>query len=132
MIEGGCLCGAVRYTAPDPVMQAVCHCKNCQKQAGTAYSVVIGVPRDGLKITGEPKVYEDTGDSGAKVLRKFCPNCGSPIVSEPSPDSPLVFLKAGTLDDTSAVAPGVHIYTRSAMACTVIPEGTPKFETMPG
>jgi hypothetical protein len=131
MIEGGCLCGAVRYTAPDPVLQAVCHCKNCQKQAGTAYSIVVGVPADALKVTGELAVYEDTADSGNTVLRKFCPKCGSPIYSEP-PGSPLAFIKAGTLDDTSMVAPPVHVWAKSAMACTVIPEGAAKFDTMPG
>ena len=41
-IEGGCLCGQVRYTCDaDPLFQAVCHCKNCQKQAGTAFSVIV-------------------------------------------------------------------------------------------
>lgn len=131
MISGGCLCGAVRYTAPDPVMQAVCHCKNCQKQAGTAYSVIVAVPRDSLQLTGELAVYEDKGDSGNTVLRKFCPKCGSPIYSD-LPGSPLLFLKAGTLDDTSGVAPPVHVWTKSAMACTAIPDGVARFETMPG
>jgi hypothetical protein len=36
-MSGGCLCGQVRYSASaDPAMVAVCHCRNCQKQAGTA------------------------------------------------------------------------------------------------
>ena len=126
-LSGGCLCGAVRFTAPDPVVQAVCHCKNCQKQAGTAYSVVLGVPAPGLAITGTLKTYEDTGDSGNKVQRKFCPNCGSPIVSEIA-GSPLAFIKAGTLDDTSAISPTVHVWTGSAMACTVIPDGVMQLE----
>ena len=41
---GGCLCGAVRYEIEgDPLLSAVCHCRNCQKQAGSAMSVLIGV-----------------------------------------------------------------------------------------
>ena len=36
---GGCLCGQVRYeTKAEPMMTGVCHCKNCQKQAGSAFS----------------------------------------------------------------------------------------------
>ena len=39
--SGGCLCGAVRYEASwPPIATAVCHCKNCQKQAGSALSVI--------------------------------------------------------------------------------------------
>ena len=45
-IVGGCLCGKVRYASTaDPVMTAVCHCKDCQKQAGTAFSVIVAVPK---------------------------------------------------------------------------------------
>ncbi len=35
-LKGGCLCGAVRYSvSAEPAMQAVCHCRNCQRQAGS-------------------------------------------------------------------------------------------------
>jgi len=45
-MTGGCLCGQVRYSAnADPAIVAVCHCKNCQKQTGTAFSVLVGVPK---------------------------------------------------------------------------------------
>ena len=44
-IEGGCLCGKVRYSADaEPAFVGVCHCKNCQKGTGTAFSVVVGIP----------------------------------------------------------------------------------------
>ena len=42
---GGCLCGAVRYSfTGEPLMQAVCHCKNCQRQAGSGWSMLIALP----------------------------------------------------------------------------------------
>ena len=45
-IEGGCLCGKVRYSAKgDPVFVGVCHCKDCQKFTGSAFSVVLGLPK---------------------------------------------------------------------------------------
>ena len=79
-IEGGCLCGKVRYSADtEPAFVGVCHCKNCQKQAGTAFSVIMGIPAAALSVEGELKTYEDRGDSGQAVLRRFCPNSGSPI-----------------------------------------------------
>ena len=45
-IKGGCLCGAVRYTADaDPTSATVCHCKDCQKFTGSAFAVLVRVPR---------------------------------------------------------------------------------------
>jgi hypothetical protein len=127
-IEGGCLCGQVRIaTEAEPMFQAICHCKNCQKQAGTAFSVVVGVPAPALSVTGETATYEDVGDSGGKVERVFCPRCGSPILSRPASMPMLAVVKAGALDDTSWVEPQLHVWTESAMACTTIPEGVMAF-----
>lgn len=132
-IEGGCLCGQVHYSGEaQPVFQAVCHCKNCQRQAGTAYSVIVGVPKGALTVTGTLKTYHDKGDSGGTVDRLFCPECGSPVFSEAPANPALVFIKAGTLDDPSWVTPQIHIWTESAMACTAIPEGVPACGKNPG
>ena len=50
-IEGGCLCGKVRYSADvDPTFVAVCHCKNCQKSTGSAFSVVVALPTPALTV----------------------------------------------------------------------------------
>ena len=69
---GGCLCGKIRYTAEaDPVFTALCHCRNCQKQAGTSFSVVVAIPASELSVTGAVKTYEDTGESGKPVHRNF-------------------------------------------------------------
>ena len=51
-IEGGCLCGKVRYSADaEPTFVGVCHCKNCQKQAGTSFSSG-GPPKAGAVLAG--------------------------------------------------------------------------------
>jgi hypothetical protein len=131
-IEGGCLCGQVRYQAEtEPFFTACCHCKNCQKQSGTAFSVVVGLPEAALQIDGDMTTYDDTADSGGRVLRKFCPKCGSAILSAAAGRPGMVILKAGTLDDTSWLDPKVHVWTESAMACTQIPEGAMAFAKNP-
>ena len=130
--EGGCLCGAVRYSvAAEPVVQAVCHCRNCQRQAGSGWSMIIGVPAAAVSISGELKTYEDRGDSGGAVQRQFCPTCGSPILSRVASSPDLVFIKAGTLDDTSGFAPQVQVWTDSKQPWLEIP-GVPGFARQPG
>ena len=51
-VAGGCLCGQLRYAAnTEPVFSAVCHCKTCQKQSGTAFNIVIAVPQPAVLPT---------------------------------------------------------------------------------
>ncbi len=69
---GGCLCGSVRYeSAASPLMTAVCHCRDCQKQTGTAFSSVLGLPQDAVKVTGQTSLYTTTGVSSGCVHRHF-------------------------------------------------------------
>jgi hypothetical protein len=131
-LTGRCLCGQVQYVAnAEPAIIAVCHCKNCQKQTGTAFSVIVGIPKAALSINGKLKRFHDTGDSGRTVERNFCPECGSPIISDVAIMSDLTFIKAGTLDDTSWLDPKMHIYCDSAQHWSLIPEDSQKFEKMP-
>lgn len=112
---GKCLCGQVWYALKaDPFVTAVCHCKNCQRQAGSAFSVVVVAPTNGLEIEGELRTFQDIADSGAVLHRKFCPNCGSAMfsVQPASPDTTII--KAGTFDDTSWLKPVAHVWCASA------------------
>jgi hypothetical protein len=122
---GGCLCGSVRYRIEGaPLAIATCHCKNCQKQAGSALSVVAFLKREQLHVQGDLTTFEDRGDSGAAVFRKFCGRCGSPVITEtPSATAQgLIFIKAGTLDETHDLLPSVHYWTCSAQNWFVFPE----------
>lgn len=124
--EGGCLCGSVRYVASwPPIATVVCHCKNCQKQAGSALSVVAVLPRSGLSVHGDLTVFEDTGESGAPVYRHFCAKCGSPVITD-NPQAErdnIIFIKAGTLDIASDLQPTLHYWKGSAQDWLVFPPG---------
>ncbi|MEL7546141.1 MAG: GFA family protein [Pseudomonadota bacterium] len=111
---GQCLCGAVRYTLDgEPMVTAICHCTNCQRQSGAAFSVNLMAAEGQLSIEGDMLVFEDQADSGNVVYRKFCGRCGSPILSALSGMPGVVALKAGTLDDPSTVAPSVQVFCDS-------------------
>jgi hypothetical protein len=116
-LDGSCLCGKVTYSCDaEPLATAACHCKDCQKQTGTAFSIVVAVPRDTLDIRGDSLgSFTTVGtDTGREVLRQFCRECGSPIVSLGAAAPALAFIKAGTLDDTSWLDPQMHIWSDSA------------------
>jgi len=68
-IEGGCLCGKVRYSADaEPTFVGVCHCKNCQKGTGTAFSVVVELPTPALSVQGALQTFTGRGDSGKATV----------------------------------------------------------------
>ena len=124
--EGGCLCGSVRYRAAwPPLAVATCNCRNCQKQAGSALSVVLVFPRDGLTVEGETRTYDDRGTSGQTVHRIFCPNCGSPVLTDTprAEGQGIIFVKGGTLDDVSDLKPDTHYWVESAQPWMRFPEG---------
>ncbi|MFZ0205209.1 MAG: GFA family protein, partial [Roseiarcus sp.] len=98
-LTGRCMCGKVTYTISEkPLVDGLCHCNRCRPQSGTAFSTVIFIHRKALTITGETKVFDDVGTSGLRVLRRYCPNCGSPLTTEPDLTPDLFMVKAGTLD----------------------------------
>lgn len=114
--QGGCLCGQVRYGfTGDPLLVAVCHCQNCQKQSGAPFSLVVAVTDDAFTRTGQTKVFDDHGDSGGTVHRHFCPDCGSPIISLADALPGLTLIKAGTLDAPGAWTPTFEVYCDRAM-----------------
>ena len=110
--SGSCLCGEITYQIPErSMMEAVCHCKNCQKQAGSAFSTLAGIKKSDFKLIGEPKLFVDKAtDSGASVERYFCGTCGSPIYSALPSQPDVIYLKTGTLDDTSEFKPSIHVW----------------------
>jgi hypothetical protein len=134
-MTGRCLCGSVTYELEtEPVAQAFCYCSNCQRQAGTAFSVVIGVPADKFKVEGDTlSTFVTTGDvHGGPTHRHFCSNCGSPIYSAVDAAPDVVYVKAGTLDDPSWLEPNIEVFTRSAMPWAPHLERAARFDTMPG
>jgi hypothetical protein len=114
---GGCLCGAIRYrVAGDPVAVSICHCGNCQRNSGSAFSVNVIFPKHAMTMTGTPATYVDKGDTGAGVVRVFCATCGTPLESRSIMSSVAhVVIKAGTFDDPGGFTPDSEIYCRSAM-----------------
>jgi hypothetical protein len=126
-LTGRCLCGAIAYeiTQP-PTMMGVCHCRNCQRQAGSAFSTLAAVPKDDFVLQGAPKLYEDRDtDSGNPVQRWFCGNCGSPIYSALPTRPDQIFLKTGTLDDTSGFRPGFHVWCSTKQDWVDLPASVP-------
>lgn len=117
-LNGHCLCGSISYTGDaDPVATIVCHCDDCQRSSGAAFSVNVLVPESELTINGEPGSFQTTGTDTQKPReRMFCKSCGSQLFTKLEEFEGMIVIKAGTLDDTDAFTPGAEIWTESKQA----------------
>ncbi|HNY77281.1 MAG: GFA family protein [Sedimentisphaerales bacterium] len=129
ILRGGCLCGAVRYEcAGDPGSASYCHCDDCKRATGGPYTVGVLVRAADLRIlSGEVKGYTTIADSGRKITRQFCPECGSPLFTRAEKCPDLVFLKAGSLDEPRRVKPSCQTWTKRAVPWAYIDESLPSF-----
>ena len=113
-IRGRCLCGDVRFEiASTPEVMGVCHCRDCQRQTGSAFSTMASVPKADFTISrGVPQVYagrETKSGNAAEVC--FCGSCGSPICTLLADQPDVVYVKTGALEDTSWFEPQFHVWT---------------------
>ncbi len=115
-IEGGCHCGYITYQAEvDAEKVTICHCTDCQTLTGTAFRMVVPAPKDGFTLlTGQPKTYIKTAESGSRRAHAFCPECGTPVYSA-APSDPQVFnIRVGTARQRTELRPSKQIWCRSA------------------
>jgi hypothetical protein len=130
-LTGGCQCGKIRYTLTEaPLLVYTCHCTDCQRLTGSAFSLGVIVPESAFRLAGiEPRPLQRMADSGRRNTRFVCPECASWVCSRPR-DGMMRF-RAGTLDDTSWLRPTRHIWTRSKQPWVTFAEGDEIFETQP-
>ena len=106
-LTGGCRCSALRYKiSRAPGLVYTCHCTECQRQTGSAFSMGVVLETEEFILSGaRPRPIQRTADSGRTVTRWVCPECGSWICNGPDPTSTAPgerrVVRAGTLDDTS-------------------------------
>jgi hypothetical protein len=119
----------VRYRlASGPMFVHCCHCRNCQRQTGSAFAINLLIEADRVELlAGEPEPVDAPRDDGSAQQISRCPRCRVAVWSHYG--WPQVrFVRGGTLDDPAAVAPDVHIYTRSKLPWVTLPDGVPAFE----
>ena len=129
---GGCLCGALRYTADGaPLYAGLCFCTDCQKASGSAFIPFLGVAADAVRVTGESRASVTKAAHGGDATRNFCVACGSMVFGGERGRSTAYTIYAGSLDDTAQFSPQIAIFTRSRPAWDTSSNGLTCFETVP-
>jgi hypothetical protein len=132
-LTGRCQCRKVVYTiASAPLAVYACHCTECQRQSGSAFSLSLVVPRESVTINqGKASIWQRQHESGRVIDCVLCGECGTRLFHEPHANPKVTIVKPGTLDDTTWLFPVGHIWTRSALPWAVIPEDGANYEAQP-
>lgn len=123
--EGGCACGALRFSASaEPVDAGYCHCKLCQRTTGAPVLAWVSYPTDSFSYTrGQPKLFH----SSEHGQREFCADCGTQIAYRGLQGVGTVEVNVGSLDDTEQVQPLYHIWCDSRISWFDTADTLPRF-----
>ena len=136
MLEGGCLCGGVRFRITGKLGPAgYCHCRECQRASGSAFAANAPVRTRYFAFSAGEELVTEYESSPGKY-RAFCRRCGSPVYSRRDSEPELRRIRLGTLDADPERRPLVHVWVSEKApwyqigdTLTQLPKGVP--ETKP-
>ena len=127
MINGGCLCGAVRYQYAGELTEVVaCHCHQCKQAQGGAFALNAPIQTALFALLsgeGSLKNYRHT----ANKRRVFCGNCGSALFSQRDDKPDVLRLRLGTVDGGQLPEPHYHIHYNSAVGWCEFKQDKPRY-----
>jgi len=80
------------------MQQAICHCLQCRKLSGSAFTTNLLIPWSNFHVEGSPKSTSWTQEMGSPFESFFCGDCGSLIYKKTT---------APTMKDAAIVAAGL-------------------------
>jgi hypothetical protein len=127
VLEGGCLCGAVRYRASAPPIRGViCHCSMCRRHSGAPVLAFVHFrTQDFTWIRGAPARYR----SSAFAERGFCSVCVSTLSMHEEVLADRVQIAVGSLDQPERVSITDHVWTQEQISWFQVADRLPRFRT---
>jgi hypothetical protein len=106
-----------------------CHCRDCQRQTGSAFVLNALIEADRVALlAAEPVPIGVPTVSGRPHDIYRCPAGQIAVWSVYGGRTSIRFVRVGTLDEPAALLPDIHIYTRSKQPWVTLPAGVPAFE----
>jgi hypothetical protein len=122
--EGGCACGAVRYSfSAEAIGARICHCRACQRAMGAPFLAQASFPRAALTLTGATSRFR----SSERLWRHFCKICGTQLFVEPVDAPDRLGIPIATLDNPAAISPEMHIWVSMKLPWIELADDLPKY-----
>ena len=126
---GSCLCHAVTYKNKSaPLRTFNCHCDDCRKCSGAPYLTNIFVKEFTLDIQGILKSYIHRSESGNRITKKFCEECGCQMFSFNEGRPGLVRIHAGKVNELEVVKPQGDVWVSKKIPSIKMDETLNQFE----
>jgi hypothetical protein len=124
-VEGGCLCGAIRYRVTgESIVRTLCHCRSCRLASGApSVAWVVFRRSDFAFITGTPTRF----NSSPPVVRTFCGRCGTPLTYQHASRADTIDVTTVTLDAADRFAPTKEIWIEDKLAWERTNEALPQY-----
>jgi hypothetical protein len=121
-VQGGCLCGAVRFelTAP-PLHAGYCHCTRCQRRTGAAASAQARIDGSSFKMLSGAEVVRGWKPPDAGFEKCFCGECGAHVFSR-SQDRTQMSIRMGAFDSDPGIRPSFRQFVSYAASWEPIPD----------
>ena len=128
-VQGGCLCGGVRYELSAPFRRAnFCHCSRCRKHSGAAALAQGRVARESFTLLRGAELVQVYRPGGG-MAKAFCRVCGSSLFGGTWPEGPEVSIRLGTLDDDPGIRPQYHSFAGDVAPWDRLPDdGLPRYD----
>ncbi|MGK2924331.1 MAG: GFA family protein [Lysobacterales bacterium] len=109
-VQGGCLCGAVRFALELPSKWcAHCHCSMCRRAHGAGYVTWVGFASEHFRLLqgdNQLKWYASSPDA----RRGFCNACGSTMLFESTRWAGETHVALGCVDEPIDRPPQAHAF----------------------
>ncbi len=106
-----CACGQlVAVCAGEPVRVSVCHCLDCKRRTGSAFSNNARFAPDAVRISGQAKEFTRIGDEGSRITYSFCPDCGVAVHYRIDVEPDLIAIPVGAFAVADFPPPQVSVY----------------------
>jgi hypothetical protein len=122
-VQGGCLCGRVRFelTAP-PTLAGYCHCTRCQRRTGTGSSAQARIDGRTFRLLVGAELIRGWKPPGGGFEKCFCAECGAHLFSR-SPEDPVqMSIRMAAFDGDPGVRPSYRQFVAYAAAWEPIPD----------
>jgi len=121
-LTGGCVCGRLRYALTGaPLLAYACHCHQCQKRSGSAFTLSVVIRTADLQASGEVEARRYSSPSGRELEHSFCPHCHVRVWVHAVAAPDYASLRGGSFDDASWIVPIAQAWVESAIPWAMIP-----------
>ncbi|WP_296613430.1 GFA family protein [Sphingomonas sp.] len=127
-----CHCGALEVACEgEPRKVSLCHCEQCQRRTGSAFSVAVFYAREQVAVRGATSSFMRPSASGFEVDFRFCPACGSNLLWYPARMPALVGVAFGGFADRDFPMPDQAVWAEEGHDWVGLPDQVTSFARNP-